>query len=133
MSNDITIREARFLLQNLLTRLEADAAAERPLFGGVVSDAERHALRILLAGGETPPPGSSEDPPTPVEPPAPRPSTRVTKPPIPAVELNTDVLSLSASPEPSWVLCLDFGTAKSKAFAATDDEEEPELEPLPLG
>ena len=34
---------------------------------------------------------------------------------------------------PGWVLCLDFGTAKSKAFAATDEEEEPELEPLAVG
>ena len=31
------------------------------------------------------------------------------------------------------MLCLDFGTAKSKAFAATDHEEDPELEPLPIG
>ena len=31
------------------------------------------------------------------------------------------------------MLCLDFGTAKSKAFAATDDEEDPELEPLAIG
>ena len=30
------------------------------------------------------------------------------------------------------MLCLDFGTAKSKAFAAADDEE-PELEPLAVG
>lgn len=95
------------------------------MFGGVVSDAERHALRTLI--------GSSEDPPRPIEPPAPRPSPMGKKMPFPAVELNTDVLRLNASPEPSWVLCLDFGTAKSKAFAATDEEEEPELEPLPLG
>ena len=47
--------------------------------------------------------------------------------------MNTDVLRLDASPAPEWVLCLDFGTAKSKAFAATDDEEQPELEPLPIG
>ena len=30
-------------------------------------------------------------------------------------------------------LCLDFGTAKSKAFAASDDEDEPKLSPLPVG
>ena len=37
--------EALGLLKNLLARLDADAEAERPLFRGVVSDAERAALR----------------------------------------------------------------------------------------
>ena len=132
MPTDIPTRAARSLLQSLLSRLDADAAAERPLFGGVVSDAERHALRTLLLGGESLVPRSSEEPARPVEPAVEPPKPRA-KTPLPVVELNTDVLRLDASPAPSWVLCLDFGTAKSKAFAADDDEEEPELEPLSLG
>ena len=107
----MTDAEAGGLLKNLLARLDADAAAERPLFRGVVSDAERDALRLMLGG--SPPPT------VPVEP--------------DKTVLNTDALRHDASPAPEWVLCLDFGTAKSKAFAATDDEEEPDLEPLPVG
>lgn len=132
MAVDIPNREARFLLKSLLSRLDADAAAERSLFGGVVSDAERHALRMLLEGGEGPPPRPSEEPSRPSEP-AVEPPKPTAETPAPVVELNADVLRLDASPEPSWVLCLDFGTAKSKAFAADDDEEEPELEPLSVG
>ena len=55
------------------------------------------------------------------------------KTPSQAIELNLDALRPDVSPPPEWVLCLDFGTAKSKAFAATDDEEDLELEPLPIG
>lgn len=125
--------EAHRLLKNLLARLDADAEAERPLFRGVVSDAERGALRAVLGVGGGPPPGSAAEPVAPDEP-APRPSAPSSaETPLPAVELNTEVLRLNASPAPEWVLCLDFGTAKSKAFAATDDEEQPELEALPVG
>ena len=125
---DLRAREAALLLKNLLDRLDADAAADRPQFRGVVSDAEREALRELLAGVGRSRPG----PPAPpveavVEPPKPTP------PPDTAVELSLDALRADVSPPPEWVLCLDFGTAKSKAFAATDDEEDPELEPLPIG
>ena len=101
-------REVDLLLKNLLARLDADAAAERPLLRGVVSDAERSALRTLL---------EAIDP--------------SQTPPVPGQELNSPALDLDASPAPEWVLCLDFGTAKSKAFAATVDEEE--FEALPVG
>ena len=121
--------EALGLLKNLLARLDADAEAERPLFRGVVSDAERAALRTVLGGAGSPRP--SAEPVAPVESVA-GPSEEGSAE-TPAVELNTDALRLDASPAPEWVLCLDFGTAKSKAFAATDDEEQPDLEPLPVG
>lgn len=108
----MTESEACLLLKNLLDRLDADATVERPLFRGVVSDAERDALRAVL--------GVTDSPVVPVD-------------GGKTVQLNTDALRLEAAPAPAWVLGLDFGTAKSKAFAATDDEEEPELEPLPIG
>lgn len=49
-----------------------------------------------------------------------------------ADKLNTNALRFTESPVPGWTLCLDFGTAKSKAFAATNGEP-PEFAPLPLG
>ena len=112
--------EARGLLKNLLARLDADAGTERPLFRGVVSDSERDALRAVLGPDGSPPSHPSVAPVVPVE------------PGKAGVELNTDALRHDVSPAPEWVLCLDFGTAKSKAFAATDDED-PDFEPLPVG
>ena len=66
--------EATLLLRSLLARLDADARLERPRFLGIVSDAERQALRQLLDHAERQPCGSTEDtakpsPPT-VTPPA---------------------------------------------------------------
>ena len=117
------------LLQNLLERLEADARSERPLFRGVVSDAERNQLRELLHQAEAIPerPASPEedagegggvgDTPQTTEP--------------SEYPITETVLGLDGSPKPEWMLCLDFGTAKSKAFAWRNDTEEP-LD-LPLG
>ena len=128
--------EAVLLLKNLLARLEADAAAERPQFLGIVSDAERKALHVLL--GAVTSPGRSTptvDPPVargePEQPPEPEADAAETPPS--AAELNLEAVSPDISPSAEWVLCLDFGTAKSKAFAATDDEEDPELSPLRIG
>ena len=129
--------EAVLLLKNLLARLEADAAAERPQFLGIVSDAEREALHVLLGavgssvpGRSTPPVGPAV-PGEPVQPPEPEEEVAETSPS--AVELSLEAVSPEVSPPGEWVLCIDFGTAKSKAFAATDDEEDPKLEPLTLG
>ena len=141
------------LLQNLLGRLQADAAADRPQFLGIVSDAEREALRVVLGAvgapvqaRPVPPVDTVVERPEPAHPPEPIESPPVAEPPEEdvagppplAVELILDAVRPDISPPPEWVLCLDFGTAKSKAFAATatddeHDEEEPDLEPLPLG
>ena len=140
--------EAILLLENLLARLQADAAADRPQFRGIVSDAEREALRVVLGavgapsrGRQEPPVDTAEAQAKPVQPPEPvespfgaePPEEEAAETPPPSVGLNLDALHPDISPPPEWVLCLDFGTAKSKAFAATDDEEDPEFEPLPLG
>ena len=75
-----------------------------------------------------------------------RPALRVTLPPAPSRHLlwgggaddlpATVALDCSsvehALPETDWVLCIDFGTAKSKAFAATQSED-PEFLELPIG
>lgn len=111
--------EQKLLLENLLDRLDADATSDQPQFRGIVSDKEREALRSVLRDfdAEAPPP----------EPP---PDETVTRD---LIKLNTEALDYKESPAPQWTLCLDFGTAKSKAFAATDAEEDPELLPLAIG
>ena len=115
--------EDRLLLRNLLERLEADAASERPLLRRYVSDSEREALRSLLehvgipaSGGVT---GQHEKP-------AGRDSGGS------EFVLNKSALRLDAPQNPEWTLCLDFGTAKSKAFAASEGDP-PQLKPLPIG
>ena len=120
--------DKKLLLQNLLARLEADAETGQPQFRGIVSDLERDALRSLLeALGTTPtPPDLSTEP-------VDRSSAeRGIAADRSAVKLNTRALNIDSSPAPRWTLSLDFGTAKSKAFAATDDEV-PELLPLAIG
>lgn len=131
------------LLRNLLSRLDADAESERPRYRGVVSDAEREALRALLdqlsQGGvaepDGPDPGDAESPGGP----APEP----VQPPI-EYRIDRTVLKLNGPPVPvaDWVLCVDFGTAMSKAFACRTDGESAldeldlddlELLELPLG
>ena len=133
--------DQKLLLENLLDRLDADAESQHPQFRGIVSDRERQALRSLLtepaAGPQSPDP-QPKPPPRPVEEPTPEPAdqpieTSGESGPDTSFKLNTEALRYQASPAPNWTLCLDFGTAKSKAFAATDDEEEPELLPLPIG
>ena len=129
------------LLRNLLSRLDADAESERPRHRSVVSDAEREALRALLdqlsQGGITEPDG-----PDPGD--AGSPGGPVPEPVQPPVEYRIDrtVLELNGPHVSDWVLCVDFGTAMSKAFACrTDSESAPdELElddldllELPLG
>lgn len=120
--------EALLLLKNLLARLDADAGTERPQFLGIVSEGEREALRLLLEDAGSSPPADGADPAAePVSPPETSPAGAG----LPD-ELNTSVLQHTSSPVPDWTLCLDFGTAKSKAYAATG-EEPPKHAPLPLG
>ena len=121
------------LLRGLLERLDADASSERPMFRGLVSDSEREALRALLSEpieAVQPTPQPSDPPPIDDE--------NDGQPAPAAVQPHTideTVLRYERSPKPDWVLCLDFGTAKSKACAATGGDElnEPELIEIPLG
>jgi molecular chaperone HscA len=119
---------ALILLENLLSRLEADANSDRPVFGGLVGVADRQALKVLLAS-EDGPPSPVPEPAAQTSPSAGGASSGQARP----VRLNEECLSLTESPDPGYVLCLDFGTAKSKAFAASTDEEEPKLIELALG
>ena len=137
---------AKTLLASLLERLEADAQSKPSKFEGLVSASERAALRVMVENwsqerndstpvpGETPgaihdlEPDSGEpivtnQPASPETSPAPQEDK---------VRIDETVLGFNTSPAPEWVLCLDFGTAKSKAFAATNSEEPNFLE-IPLG
>ena len=133
--------DQKLLLENLLDRLDADAESKHPEFRRIVSDREREALRSLLTEPATVPQPLEPPPkplPEPVDEPTPEPADQPIETggdgePGTRIELNTKALGYQASPAPEWTLCLDFGTAKSKAFAATDDEEDPELLPLPIG
>jgi len=121
-------KEKLLLLENLLARLDADARTERPQFRSVVSDLERDALRLLLGTQDSGTPTSQPVTPSLRK----RSSSGAPSPLWSTVELDTEVLRFDSSLTPQWILGLDFGTAKSKAFAATQDEE-PELLPLPIG
>ena len=49
------------------------------------------------------------------------------------VKLDETCLSRKEASDPDYILCLDFGTAKSKAFVASTDDEAPKLLELALG
>jgi hypothetical protein len=116
------------IVRALLERLKADAALAQPRYTSVVSTLERTAIESLLdknSGGQTPEPLdplSSHEESQPKEIPIARPDAL----PLQRVLINTGCLT--ATFDPKYVVCIDFGTARSKAFAAEiaeegDDEE----------
>ena len=124
---------AETLLTSLLERLEADARSKPSRFEGLVSASERAALKIMVENWSRKRNNSASAPEeTPAASNQTTPSETVPAAQEDKVRVDETVLGFDASPEPEWVLCLDFGTAKSKAFAATNSEE-PRLLDLPLG
>ena len=119
------------LLRNLLSRLDADRESEQPRCRGVVSDAEREALRALL--DQLSPGGGGRERFDPDEEENPEPDREPLPPPG---RIDDTVLGLNAAQQPEYVLCVDFGTAMSKAFACRTDGEstidELELDDLDL-
>ena len=105
----MTKEEAVVLVRSLLERIDADV----PTFAGLLSPTDRIAIGALLelTTGATSSPVQAQ-------PPAPRQSSHVS--------LNTAGLK-EAVDDTGTMLCLDFGTAKSKAFATCGDDH------LPLG
>jgi hypothetical protein len=111
------------IVRALLERLRADASLPQPRFTAVVSGLERTAIESLLGknnrvqnleplehlqSGEVLEPKE-----VPIEQPIVRPPQRVL--------INTDCLT--ATFDTKYVVCIDFGTARSKAFAAEIAEE----------
>lgn len=95
------ITAMRVLLQSLLERLQREESTGKRVLVGPVSDLEYSALKEIVKqlGGE------------PESPAAPEPPT------APLVPLNLASLARTEPEDADVLLCLDFGTAMSKAFA----------------
>lgn len=128
-------KTAVLLVRSLLARLKADAGSGRPVFGGLISPEEREALAwsvTAIAGPETPAvdalPGSDR-----TQSETPQEALAATGPQSVEVKLDETCLNRKEASDPEYILCLDFGTAKSKAFVASTDDEAPKLLELALG
>lgn len=130
----MNISEARLLIENLLDRIDQDPIS-RKFRLGTISSGEKQALEILLGASpieeSTAPSYPPPEPPekgvvphsqaqpvvpavTPQEPPATAVKVAVA---IPAVALNLTSLDKTLADNLDVTVCLDFGTAMSKAFA----------------
>ena len=128
---------AVLLLENLLDRIELDANTGKWRLG-TLSSKEKSALEFavtLLGGGMetpvpiviTPAPTIIVEPPVPPVPKAVEVQPRVEIPPGPSVVLDISSLERTTADNLGVTLCLDFGTAMSKAFAMEGDEKPIEL------
>lgn len=111
------------IVQGLLERLLADAKLAEPRYTSVVSALERNAIAALLSKTHVKP--LAEEIPL-------APAVLTQSEIAPAVELspvplNLELASIRERADQDYVVCVDFGTAKSKAFAARLSEhgEEP--------
>ena len=118
---------AAALLTSLLERIDRDKTI------GTVSSLEREALqRAVRALSGEPPEAPAANAPTPM-PAAPTAAPVPTEPQVapaatlPKVQLVLNALDQEKPNDPDVMLCLDFGTAMSKAFAQSLDEEHVEL------
>lgn len=136
---------ASTLLRSFLERCRGEDGQPTPPFRGLVSPHELQALELLVTGASAqvvPAPGESETMAVAI---AERSTTdEVTVPPVPVsgpslacgprIDLDLTALRLKAPENSSITLCLDFGTARSKAFAATAlDEDVGKLFDLAVG
>jgi molecular chaperone HscA len=99
--------KAKVLLENILERVERDSNSGKLRLTGVLSDGEYQALvraHELLGGAA----GKAA-------------TTPVLETVIP-VSLSIESLSFAAPQDPEVLLCLDFGTAMSKASATRSDD-----------
>ncbi|WP_231291074.1 MULTISPECIES: hypothetical protein [unclassified Thioalkalivibrio] len=136
------VTEAKILLKNLFARLEAAQGGGYSLQGKLTDD-EYDALRIAvgvletastqpveqvpsptksLSKSPTPPPLLPRQEVGPHSPPEPTPTDHPT-PADRSLNLDTSVLELNPAPE-NIRLCLDFGTAMSKATLVQDGESD---------
>ena len=131
----MNIENARLLVENLLERIELDSSTGKFKLG-TISNKEKLALETLLAGSAHEPATEA----TPPVSPAPQPATTVLtapqlQPKTPSepvtpqvtVELNLSALDRTNAEDAHVTVCLDFGTAMSKAFAIQGDSTPVEL------
>lgn len=119
---------AAYLLASLVQRINRDQI-------GSVSDQEKEALAYalnVLSDGDVPkgtpsivtaPPAAAHIAETKDDIP-----TKKVPPPLPKISLNLRSLDQQKPTAESAMLCLDFGTARSKAFASTDSDDHLDLE-----
>ena len=122
------INTAIVLLENLLNRVEIQEDGSKQITG-VITDAELEALQLALARLMPDPPVHGDVPTDNTQPEA-APVSLTNK------DIELDFSSLSLPEPPNDVrLCLDFGTAMSKAtlIQDNDDNESEEIRVLPLG
>ena len=122
------INTAIVLLENLLNRVEIQEDGSKQITG-VITDAELEALQLALA---------RLMPDQPVHGDVPTDNTQPEAAPVSLTnkDIELDFSSLSLPEPPNDVrLCLDFGTAMSKAtlIQDNDDNESEEIRVLPLG
>lgn len=131
----MNIEVAKYLLESLIERIDRNAI-------GTVSTAEREALRLALALLKEDQRVSLPNEPTDKIYETARPgqaSSASGEPVVEAVQdrtdqalravaLNLDALDKSEVDDPDVLICLDFGTAMSKAFAMNADGQSYELE-----
>ncbi|NYF54064.1 rod shape-determining protein [Tunturiibacter gelidoferens] len=126
----MNLETAQILLKGLLERLRADADAEKPQYGAVVAGTERQALDFLLqylsgkpTAEEHPASAARETKPTVAQA-----QTSFDETSVQGVDIETtakptevpysiNLRALSENKPNSHIVCIDFGTAKSKAFA----------------
>ena len=127
---------AKLLLENLIARVVLDPKTGQGTITGILTPMEIDALRIastLLAESGTgglPPefgpehPAETEPDIKPVILPEADTSTDQKSESDPKIKLNLDSLKIDAPPSNDTRMCLDFGTAMSKAFATIVEEDE---------
>lgn len=122
--------QAKLLLESLMDRIERDAQSGKRRLVGPISEQEFRALRVMAGVPEGAPveerePGSVA-PSDSRTPDAAFGSARVPE----RVELVLASLDFDSPQDEPVTLCLDFGTAMSKAVAMGEDQREPVLLPL---
>ncbi len=102
-------------LEILFDRIEKDPADDKWRLVGLVSPKERNALEAVIAhlSGEEPLARKRDE------------ESKPEVGTISSIVLNRDSTKLDVPEEPEVTLCLDFGTATSKAFAIRDTDDEP--------
>ena len=110
------VEKAKWALENLFQRIERDPVGGNWKLNGSITLGEREALVTVLQHL-----GSDVTATIPVAVHTPPPAVT----PAPDVPLALNATTLSAPEEPTVMLCLDFGTAMSKAFAIDSANDTP--------
>src|SRR2546425_9778518 len=113
---------ARLLLASLMDRVEVDAETGKRRLQGTISTPEWKALNVALEalGGTPEPPSEVPD--------VPKEGARQSR-----AILSSPALALQEPQDVDVSLCLDFGTAMSKAFASRCKKDGDGFELLELG